>query len=893
MYQNKNVVLLGLVATVVVLNLFVCGMLAHALGNSKARKEAEVRTTVENLSLLLDQSITSSVREIDLALQLIGEQLERELRSGAGFADADTMALIALQQSWLAEIAELRVTDENGMAVLGLGSAPRECASCAGLDFFEAHRAGTDSGLIASKLVRGETPGTWVMIFSRRYERPDGTFAGVVTAVVPTSHFERLLSGLKLGPNGVALMRDLDMTMVARFPPSAAVAAQTGSRGGSLELSDIIASGAGAQSFYSARTADGVNRINAFRRLSLAPAFVVVGWGEDDYLAPWWDEVRKAGVQALIFLLVTTLAAWQLWRLVGASERANQRSRILLQNASDGIHITDLQGDVIEASDAFCRMLGYPRSEIIGMNVSNWDARLTAREALAAIARVHEQGEVCTLETLHRRADGETFPVEVTSFPLDLDGRPVVFHSARDITARKMSEDAVKKLAFFDPLTSLPNRRLLIERLEVALRSCAYHKGRGALLFIDLDNFKAVNDTIGHHEGDRLLQEVAEILLLCVRKDDSVARLGGDEFVVMLEGLNGNCAEAVREADMVANKVLRALCRPFHLGSTEYRGSASIGVTLFGDDPQESIEEPLRRADLAMYQAKMAGRNAVRFFNPQMQAEVSRRAEMDAGLWLALEREQFVLHYQPQVLADGRVVAVEALVRWQHPERGIVPPTEFIALAEENGLIVPLGRWVLEAACMQLARWASDPSRADIAIAVNVSARQFRHERFVDELADILERTGAPPSRLEIELTESSLLADVESVIARMDALKERGVRFSLDDFGTGYSSLAYLKRLPLDQLKIDKGFVRDILVDPNDAAIAKMVIVLAESLGLQVLAEGVETDAQRVFLAGQGCDAYQGYLFSRPLPLEALEAYLGMRRLRGPRRLRAASIRG
>lgn len=874
MYRNKHSVLPALITTIVVLNMLVGAVLLYTLGESKQRKEAEVRAMVENLSLLLDQSITSSVREINLSLQLIGDQLERELRSGARLEVERTMAAISQQQGRIAEIAELRVTDEHGMAVLGFGVTAQACTRCAGQSFFEEHRSGADLGLVASKLIQGEGGDTWMMVFSRRYNYPDGRFAGVVAAVVSSRQLELLLSGLKLGPHSIALMRDLDMRLAARVPPSAGMGGRIGSQGGSRELKDIVAAGARVESFYSARTADGISRINAFRRLSLMPAFVVVGWGEEDYLAAWRDDMRKAGMLALLFLFVTTFAAWLLWRLIGVNERANQRSRILLQNASDGIHITDLQCKVIEASDAFCRMLGYPRSEIIGMNMSTWEARLTAAEALDAIRKVHASGEVCTLETLHRRADGEVFPVELTSYPLELDGKPVVFHSARDISARKKSEAVVKKLAFFDPLTGLPNRRLLIERLETAVRSCAYHKGRGALLFIDLDNFKSVNDTAGHHQGDRLLQQVAEILLQCVRKDDSVARLGGDEFVAMLEGLNGETAAAVREAELVASKILHALRKTFRLGNAEYRGSASIGVTLFGDDPQEGTEEPLKRADLAMYRAKLAGRDAIRFFDPQMQAEVSRRAELDAGLWQALERQQFVLHYQPQILADGRVVAVEALVRWCHPERGMISPAEFIPLAEENGFIVPLGRWVLESACVQLARWASDPARAELAIAVNVSARQFRHEHFVGELIEILGRTGAPPSHLEIELTESALLDDVESVVAKMDAMKAMGVRFSLDDFGTGYSSLAYLKRLPLDRLKIDKGFVCDILVDPNDAVIARMIIVLAENLGLQVLAEGVETEAQREFLVQQGCNAYQGYLFSRPLPVAELEAY-------------------
>lgn len=876
MTYRKQAVLLPLVSAVVVLNLFFVLVLAYTLHASKLRQEAEVRTTVENLAFLLDRSVTAAIRELDIVLGQIGVALERELRQPTAWDEV--AAAYSLERHWLEKIADIRVTDASGKVVRAFGMQLQGPVDHAGWDFFEAHRGAAQDGLIASRLLPGRGEGDWQVVFSRRYLGPGGRFAGVITAAVPARYFEQLLSGLRLGPNGIALVRDLDMTLIARLPPSPVTAAQVGSRGGSRELADILASGTTAESFYSARTADGINRINAFRRLSLLPAFVVVGWGEEDYLAPWWREVRTAAVLALIFLAVTTLAGRGLWYLVSANERANQRSRILLENASDGIHITDLDGNLIEANEAFCRMLGYSREQVLGMNAAQWDANRDAEQVRRTVREIHASGDAYAFETWHCRANGEIFPVEVNSHALELDGQPVVFHASRDTSARKASEEAIRKLAFFDPLTGLPNRRLLMDRLGRALRAGTEPRALGALLFIDLDNFKSVNDTCGHYEGDRLLQQVAEVLRGCVRKEDSVARLGGDEFVVMLEGLSERSDEASHEAERVADTLLLALRRTFRLGSFEYRGSASIGVTLFGMDLQESLDEPLKRADLAMYQAKQAGRDAVRFFHPQMQRDALRRTELDASLWRGLERDEFFLHYQPQVRADGLVIATEALVRWRHPQLGVVSPAEFIPLAEESGFILPLGRWVFERVCEQLARWASDPCKARVSIAVNVSARQLQQASFVDEVLAILADSGADPTRLEIELTESSLLADVEGVIAKMEVLKARGVSFSLDDFGTGYSSLAYLKRLPLDQLKIDQSFVRDVLVDPNDAAIAKMVIVLADSLGLRVIAEGVETERQRDFLAEQGCDAYQGYFYSRPLPLDELETYLEAR---------------
>ena len=996
MHQHKKTVSLALIAAVVVLNLFIAGLLAYTLAAAKARKEQEVRTTVENLALLLDQNITASAREIDLALWTIQSELERELRSGIAPQTQETAALIAAYQSRLAVTAQIRVADAEGHVVLGHGVTPQTDVSYADRAFFQAHRDDASDRMRASKLVYGRIAEAWVNVFSRRYNHPDGRFAGIVTAAVPASHFERLLSGLDLGPRGIALMRDLDKTLIARYPPLDAAPGQVGNQGGSQEVTEIIASGVAAATFYSDRTADGIPRTDAYRKLALMPAFVVVGLGEQDYLAQWYADLRKAAILAALFLVVTTCAAWLLWRMFRASARANRRSQILLQNASDGIHITDLQGNVIEASDAFCRMLGQPRGAVIGMNVAQWDAQLSPAEVDATIARVQAAKTVHTFESIHRRQDGSCYPVEITSVLLELDGRPVIFSSARDIaerklaaenlriaatafqsqvgmlitderetilrvnsafteiigyhadevigqtprmfssgchdaafydalwaqldatgawqgeiwnrrkngdlypqavsigtvkdetgkvthyvatfidiTSRKSSEEEARRLAYFDPLTDLPNRRLLMERLEHALHACARHRDLGALLFIDLDNFKSVNDTVGHYEGDRMLEQVAKALLECARKDDTVARLGGDEFVVMIERLGEDHVSAARQAETVAGKILHALHRSFQLGDSEHRTSASIGITLFGDLPGESVNEPLKRADLAMYQAKTAGRNTLRFFDPQMQADTRARAELEAALWLALDNGQFFLQYQPQVATDGRVTGAEALLRWRHPQRGLVSPASFIPIAEENGLILPLGRWVLETACAQLARWAADPDTAALTIAVNVSARQVRQDDFVAEVLGILERSGAPPARLKLELTESSLVTEIERVTARMDQLKAKGVGFSLDDFGTGYSSLAYLKRLPLDQLKIDQGFVRDILIDPNDAAIAKMVIVLAESLGLTVIAEGVETEAQRDFLAEQGCHAYQGYLFSRPLCEDELARYL------------------
>ncbi len=460
----------------------------------------------------------------------------------------------------------------------------------------------------------------------------------------------------------------------------------------------------------------------------------------------------------------------------------------------------------------------------------------------------------------------------ITAIVLAIVVSAIIFHQyARSLLLRR----ALEVLAGQDPLTLLPNRRQLMERLKTALSLTARHGKYGALLLIDLDNFKTVNDTRGHLAGDLLLKEVAGRLLASVREGDTVARFGGDEFMVMLENLGNDLTGAARQAEVVSEKILERIRQQYALGTSELgHSSASIGIALFSPG-DHSTEELIKQADAAMYQAKDAGRNMARFYDAEMQARLVDRAALEDDLRQALTLRQFVLHYQPQVNSVGNVVGAEVLVRWLHPQRGLIAPGQFIPLAEEVGLISAIGSWVLETTCQQLACWAMQPARSELTLSVNVSSQQFRQADFVDRINQIMLHTGANPKRLKLELTESIMVKDVDDVVAKMGTLRDQGVCFSLDDFGTGYSSLAYLKRMPIDQLKIDQGFVRDILIDHNDAAIAKMVVALADSMGLSVIAEGVETGEQRDFLAGLGCNEYQGYLFGRPLPVTDFETLL------------------
>ena len=530
---------------------------------------------------------------------------------------------------------------------------------------------------------------------------------------------------------------------------------------------------------------------------------------------------------------------------------------------------------IVFVNEAFERRTGYSRDEVIGRTPRLLQGPDSQRTELDHIRAALQQWEPVRVDLINYKKNGEPFWIDLDISPVWDSARKLTHWVAvgRDISERKSAEEKIQYLAFYDPLTKLPNRQLLLDRLHVALSDQARPR-EGALMFIDLDNFKVLNDTLGHQKGDMLLQQVAERLRSCVAKGDTVARLGGDEFVILIENSTAKPLEPAAAARIVSDRILATLGEPYVLPGYLHHSTCSIGVTLFGKVPC-SVSELLKQADLAMYQAKSAGRNAVCFFDPEMQALVTANAALASDLRQAWRENQFLIDYQPQVGADGRMVGVEALLRWDHPGRGRVGPDHFIPTAEETSLIIPIGRWVLETACSQLAEWAKRPDRSHLTIAVNVSVRQFRHPDFVDEVMQAIAHSGIEPQKLKLELTESLLADGIEVTVAKMGSLKEMGVTLSLDDFGMGYSSLSYLKRLPLDQLKIDREFVKEVLTDANDAAIARTIIVLAQSLGLSVIAEGVETDEQRAFLADQGCPCYQGYLFCKPLPIAQLESFI------------------
>jgi diguanylate cyclase (GGDEF)-like protein/PAS domain S-box-containing protein len=562
---------------------------------------------------------------------------------------------------------------------------------------------------------------------------------------------------------------------------------------------------------------------------------------------------------------------------ISARKRAEEDSHIaaIAFESQAGMMVTDPHGVIVRVNRAFTRLTGYSAEEAAGRTPSLLSSGRHTPEFYAEMwatinARGHWQGRIW-----NRRKDGHVFAEWLSITAVNsADGDVTHYVSTfSDITESAEAEAQIHRLAHYDVLTGLPNRLLLQDRMGQALASASRSGLHGAILFLDLDNFKTVNDTRGHDTGDRLLVEVTRRLRLAVRESDTVARLGGDEFVVILEELGDTTGEAAALATQIGQKLCASISQPCHVDGHELHCTASIGIGLF--TARDTVEELLKHADLAMYHAKSAGRNTLRFFDPAMQARLDERSALEAELRKAIQHGQLQLYYQAQIDASNRVLGAETLLRWLHPQRGPIAPGDFIPLAEESGLILPIGRWVLETACAQLAAWSVDERARELVLAVNVSARQFHQPDFVEQVTEALRLSGADPRRLKLELTESMVLDNVEDTIEKMQRLKALGISFSMDDFGTGYSSLSYLTRLPLDQIKIDRSFVLNLPSDTNDGIIARTIITMGRSLALEVIAEGVETTGQREFLERHGCHAYQGYLYGKPLPVADFETLL------------------
>jgi len=876
MTQTSNMRRL-LIWALVCTNIAVFSLSGYSLYRSRLQYESRAETLTQNAANAAAKNVTNNIEKIDLALLDVVDELERQA-AGNGIESKAMTTFLARHELRLPESEAIRVVNASGQVILGGAAILEQQTDWVNCDCFYYHRDPANSGMQIGMPFLDHASNLHLINFTRRYNDKDGSFAGIVAATVIVDNITLLLSDFDLGPHGTIYIRDSLLALVTRFPPIPnQPAGQIGNRIVSQAGRMAIGSGVEAATYH-ADAADGFERIYSFRRVQRAPLIVNAGMAREDYLAGWTDDVYETFATLLLFSLLSLLSTGALFRLLNTINREDLKNRMYLKCASDGIQIANARENrVVEVNDRLCEILGYVRDEMLAMKLSEWIVGWTPEVLYQEILpKLVASSAPSTVETRLRRKDGAVIDVEINVSSFYLEDTQYVYASYRDIGERKQAEEKIWSLAYFDPLTDLPNRRLLMDRLSQALISSDRSQEYGAMMILDLDNFKALNDTQGHDVGDGVLIEVARLVSACVRKEDTVARLGGDEYVVLIENLGRNEVSASNQAEQIAEKIRETLNRACLTTSDGkiYRSTASIGMTLFLGQ-SDSTDDLLKQADVALYQAKGAGRDAIRFFDTRMQELIEGRLLMEAALRRGLEHGEFRLFYQPQMDQGQNLTGAEALLRWLPTDNAPVSPMEFIPLAEETGLIIPIGLWVMQTACTQLHEWSKNPVTSHLKLAINVSARQFRQPDFVDQLREILEHAGTNPALLKLELTESVVLENVEDVIERMLQIKALGVTFSLDDFGTGFSSLSYLKRLPLDQVKIDQSFVRDLATDPNDAAIVRAIIAMSSSLGMEVIAEGVETGEQLDFLNASGCVNYQGYYFSRPLPLAQFEAFI------------------
>lgn len=991
--------IMRLAAVVLLINLFTISISGVLLFKSRTQYSGRAVIAAQNLSQVLEQNISSIIGKIDLTLLSIADEAAKQL-SRKDINETELNAYIFKEFSRQPDLDSLRISDDRGLIRYGIGVPPGSRTSMADRDFFIQLRNNPKAGLIITKPLIGRISGKWVITLARRLNHQDGTFAGVVYAVISLEHFQKMFSALDLGPHGVVGMRDLDMSMIARYPDPRGPVSAIGNQNVSSEFLHMLRIKPDLGTFSSLTGVDGIDRTVSYRRISRYPAYIIVGLATDDYLAEWHDEALKILALVLLFVLTTLVASWLLyvsWKRQRAVLEKRQESEdkyhLLFENMTTGFALHEMIYDdqglpvdyrFLELNPAFEKLTGTTSSMLLDKTVrealpgteswwiekygtvaktgkpvsfqnysrelgkffdvwafspskdrfavifSDITDRKEAEDKLQLMARVFEHsGEAIVItgpdnrilatnraftrltgysqedalgqnprilqsgnepkefyvsmweslleknfwqgEIWDKRKDGSLYPKWLAITVVRNEQGEITNYIAgfTDITERKQAAQKIEHLAHHDPLTSLPNRFSLTERLSQALELAKRSDNHLAVMFIDLDRFKYINDSLGHHIGDILLFHVAARLQESVRSADIVARLGGDEFVVVLPQIQSGIAAAP-----IVNKIQQALSQNYRLEGHDLHITPSIGISVFPHDGQ-TIEELMKNADLAMYHAKSKGRNNYQFFKQEMNSKAHERLLLESDLRRAIDREEFLLHYQPQIdMITGRVIGVEALVRWHHPQRGLLAPDLFIPIAEDTGLILPIGDLVLKLACHQLNAWLSDGLPA-LRMAVNLSARQFKQANLPHLVAEIIAETGIDPHLLELEITESAAMDNPEATILHLRKFREMGIELAIDDFGTGYSSLSYLKLFPVNRLKIDRSFVKDIETDTDNAAIAAATIALAHTLGKEVIAEGVETEAQVSFLRYQQCDILQGYLFSRPLPADRMIEYL------------------
>jgi len=832
-----------------------------------------------NLAIALEEHTVRTLKGIDQALLFIKHEREEP---GSKLNIRQLLTYGIIDNSLFTYIG---VVDEDGN--LALGSGPFEPTNLSDREWFKVHQRESSDAPFLGKPLLGRVTGKWAFQMSRRIDKPDGSFGGVVYASVDPAYFSKFYRQEDLGDDGLVTLVGLDaITRAQRI-------GQTSTFGEDMRESALFAEHAknSAGSFVSGGKLNGTPRLISYRSLAQYPLIVAVGTSQTEALAAFYQSAHTYYIRAALFSLFVVLFAAGLMVALSRQKRAmvsvarsEARFRATFDQAAVGIVRSALDLRLLEVNPKFCEMLGYTERELLGRNLLD----LTSPEDRAENSDFNNRLLADPsdpfspeMETRYLHKDGSVVWAVIASTLVrgkngDLDYLVTII---QDVSERKRAEERVAYLACFDALTGLPNRHRLHDHLTQTLVQAQRTAGWIGCMIIKLDHVKDMNSIYGHGAGDRLLVEIAERLRRSARDSDTVARLGGSEFGLVLS----NLAKA-EDAGLVAQKIIDALAPRFDLGGREIYISANVGIAIYpgdGDDP----EELLKNADAAMHRAKEYGRNTFRFFLPRMNERALKRLQLDASLRGALERKEFLLDYQPKVdLSSGLISGLEALLRWQHPEQGRMAPADFVPILEETGLIAPVGEWVLQTVCEQIKLWQAR-GIAVPPVAVNLSAQQFHRADFDAQVRALITKSGIDGRLIELEITESMLMRDPAEAAAMLSRLKRMGVKLSVDDFGTGYSSLAYLKRFPLDALKIDRTFVRDLTTDSDDGEIALAIISLAHNLKLKVVAEGVETEAQMNFLRSHGCDEMQGHYFARAMTVEdCTQALIENRRLHFPK---------
>ncbi len=867
-----NALVWALVAAFLLVLVLAAGVLAWSNRQAALEgREEQVARFVSGAEVALNRSFLS----VDLLLSGTDSMLGLST-SMADWIDASTGSqLLGFVTRGNLLVGMTALIDADGRVLASSESAETRNALQLPSGFLQQALSPAASSLLVSEPAISFNSTQSVLYFARPLKLANGARL-VVVAEVPRSKLAAVLmqgadvSGLEVvleRSDGRALLTIPDLGEQARLQSV-------------LPLKDLPDSAWGVPGRLSGEPALVVSRPLIYQNLRISASLP-----ESTALADWHRERNTLVAITLAFCLMVLVAGAMVvsfFNHITAARHAMAQSKVMLDQALEsmvsGFVLLDQQHRVLHWNRRFEEIFPWvagimapqlPFRRILEITVRHYLPQASEAEMLQWVELRLARQRV--IDGVHEQEQPDGRCIQIVERPTPEGGLVITYH---DVTALRRANAEIESLAFYDPLTGLPNRRLLLDRLGQASVLAQRSGQLGALLFLDLDHFKALNDTLGHEVGDELLQQVAQRLRACVRVADTVARLGGDEFVVMLNELSSSTEEAAQLAQRIGEKILHGLSQPYVLKGHAHQSGCSIGATLFGGSLQTATEL-LKQADIAMYQVKARRGNGLCFFDPRMQVAINDRAQLEADLREALAQGQFALHYQPQFTPEGCIVGAEVLLRWQHPERGMVSPAQFIAVAEESDLILHIGQWVLRTACQQLALWQQDPRSSHLQLSVNVSARQFRQPEFVRQVTEIIQETGVRSHLLTLELTESLVLDNVDDAIEKMHQLRTKGVRFSVDDFGTGYSSLAYLTRLPLHQLKIDQSFVRNLGARATDDVIVQTIIGMARNLELEVIAEGVETQEQKDFLVRHGCDLYQGYLLGRPMPVEALDAVL------------------